>query len=353
MKVKKEVTYKFTMDQLVNLYQMYLDDESYTSIGEKYGVSRKVIANRVNKIENGDIEDFPYHKFELEWCDDDQYCTGCSGNDNGVCLKSDNEHTTDYYAPVPLEPNVNKPMKYRVSKVSIAIVKDDGDIFMAVSSDSNFNDILTHIRDDEWDNVRNIINMGERITEMSQGHIEYRDRRLFFKGIEITDMNFAHRAINMINNDNISALLHFVEKCMDNPSNRVVQRIFDFMNANDICIDEDGDIIAFKYVSDEFKDCHTNTFDNSVGTTVKMDRILVNDDDTVTCSHGLHVCSAHYLRHMRGKTYVEVKVNPKNVVSIPVDYNDSKMRCCEYEVLREISFDDIFEQNYKNFKLEN
>ena len=31
-----------------------------------------------------------------------------------------------------------------------------------------------------------------------------------------------------------------------------------------------------------------------------------------------------------------VKINPKNVVSIPVDYNLAKGRCCEYEVVDEI-----------------
>jgi len=36
-----------------------------------------------------------------------------------------------------------------------------------------------------------------------------------------------------------------------------------------------------------------------------------------------------------------VKVNPKDVVSVPYDYNYSKMRVCEYEVLREVEDKEI------------
>ena len=31
-----------------------------------------------------------------------------------------------------------------------------------------------------------------------------------------------------------------------------------------------------------------------------------------------------------------LKINPRDVVSIPTDYNDSKGRCCRYEVIGEV-----------------
>jgi hypothetical protein len=63
-----------------------------------------------------------------------------------------------------------------------------------------------------------------------------------------------------------------------------------------------------------------------------MDRSKVDDDPNNTCSKGLHVASLPYLQHYPGSVTVLVKVNPANVVSIPTDYNNSKMRVCEYEV---------------------
>ena len=62
------------------------------------------------------------------------------------------------------------------------------------------------------------------------------------------------------------------------------------------------------------------------------------------CSTGLHFCSLEYLPNFgsssNGERTVIVKVNPKDVTSIPSDYNMSKGRCCEYEVVGEHVGDD-------------
>ena len=68
-----------------------------------------------------------------------------------------------------------------------------------------------------------------------------------------------------------------------------------------------------------------------------MPRNQVMDDPNVTCAAGLHFCSIEYLNSMwghNGHTMI-VKINPADVVSIPVDYNNSKGRCCRYEVIAE------------------
>ena len=76
--------------------------------------------------------------------------------------------------------------------------------------------------------------------------------------------------------------------------------------------------------------------DNSLGATVEMERNRVDDDKDRTCSTGLHFCSRDYLDHFGGERLVIVKINPRDVVSIPSDYNDSKGRACRYEVVDEI-----------------
>ena len=55
-----------------------------------------------------------------------------------------------------------------------------------------------------------------------------------------------------------------------------------------------------------------------------------------TCSYGLHFCSEGYLRHFGGDRVVILKINPRDVVSIPTDYNNTKGRCCRYEVIGEV-----------------
>jgi len=137
----------------------------------------------------------------------------------------------------------------------------------------------------------------------------------------------------------------FLENLMENPSYRSREALYDFLEHFNAPITEDGYFLAFKRVAGDFKDLHTGTFDNSPGNVVSMPRSKVDDDNSRTCSAGLHVCAEEYLRGFYGRGFdtrtVVVKVNPKDVVSVPYDYNYSKMRVCEYEVLREVEDKEI------------
>lgn len=125
---------------------------------------------------------------------------------------------------------------------------------------------------------------------------------------------------------------------MNNVSKRTIDNLYSFLTFNDIKITEDGCFTAWKVVNYDYTDCHTGTIDNSPGQIVTMPRNQVDDNPEVTCSTGLHVCAAHYIPHFSGydSRLVKVKVNPKDVISVPVDYKFAKMRTCRYEVLEEV-----------------
>jgi hypothetical protein len=111
------------------------------------------------------------------------------------------------------------------------------------------------------------------------------------------------------------------------------------LEKNSLPITPDGHFLAYKKVRYDYKDCHSGTMDNSVGQVVEMERNSVDDDKDRTCSTGLHFCSRDYLNHFGGERLVIVKVNPRDVVSIPSDYNGAKGRACRYEVVDEIDKD--------------
>jgi hypothetical protein len=142
----------------------------------------------------------------------------------------------------------------------------------------------------------------------------------------------------------IEPMVNFMNNLMYNPSNRSVTELYGFLEKNNLPITPDGCFLAYKKVRSDYKDVHSGTFDNSPGKTVEMDRNEVDDVADRTCSHGLHFCSKEYLHHFGGGRTVIVKINPRDVVSIPTDYNDSKGRCCRYEVISElgVSPDDAF-----------
>ena len=63
-----------------------------------------------------------------------------------------------------------------------------------------------------------------------------------------------------------------------------------------------------------------------------MPREECDSDPNVTCSAGLHVGSMEYVHDFghSDKVILEVLVSPRNVVAVPNDYNNTKMRTCEY-----------------------
>lgn len=139
----------------------------------------------------------------------------------------------------------------------------------------------------------------------------------------------------------VKPMTNFIRKLRENPSFRIREQLWNFIEESQksggFTIAEDGDIIAYKLVDENFKDLYTHTFDNSPGTIVEMNRADVDDDPNHTCSPGLHFCAFSYLKHYGTDVphnVVLVKVNPADVVSIPTDYNNAKARCCRYEVLR-------------------
>lgn len=138
----------------------------------------------------------------------------------------------------------------------------------------------------------------------------------------------------------VSSWAKFMSNLMENPSFKSRKSLFDFLDHFKAPITEDGCFIAFKRVRLDYKDIHSSTFDNSVGQVLTMDRSKVDDDSQRTCSSGLHVCADSYLEGFassHNNRTVVVKVNPRDVVAVPYDYDFAKMRCCRYEVISEIT----------------
>lgn len=72
---------------------------------------------------------------------------------------------------------------------------------------------------------------------------------------------------------------------------------------------------------------------NVVGTDVLMPRSEVQNDPMVGCSAGLHVATIEYARGFASGVLLTVKVNPKDIVSVPTECDAQKMRVSRYSVL--------------------
>ena len=121
----------------------------------------------------------------------------------------------------------------------------------------------------------------------------------------------------------IKPMLRFLDNLLSNPSKRAVDELYGFLQYGKMPITEDGCFIAYKRVRGDYKSVHDGKTDNSIGSRPSMPRNLVNENSNETCSTGLHFCSHEYLKHFTGKRVVILKINPRDVVSIPADYNNT------------------------------
>lgn len=202
----------------------------------------------------------------------------------------------------------------------------------------NYALVINAIKNNDWETVKQIVDPVEAIVHYSKGNIEVQNRKLFWKGVEFNG-TLANRMIQMLTDGfDIEPLANFMENLMQNPSKRAVDELYGFLEASELPITPDGHFLAYKKVRSDFLDIHSGTMDNSPGKIVEMERNQVDDNKEVTCSTGLHFCAREYLDHFGryDSRIVIVKINPRDVVSIPVDYNNAKGRACRYEVISEL-----------------
>lgn len=208
--------------------------------------------------------------------------------------------------------------------------------FTISKSHITYPQVLEAIKAGDWERVKEIVDPVKVVLKFGAGNVTIDGEQLFWKGREL-NTGLATRMISMLQEGfDIKPMAAFMENLMSNPSKRAVDELYSFLEKNNLPITPEGHFLAYKRIRHNYTDCHTGTMDNSVGKVVEMERNAVDDDKDRTCSAGLHFCSHSYLGHFSGDRVVIVKINPRDVVSIPSDYNDAKGRACRYEVIGEV-----------------
>lgn len=146
-------------------------------------------------------------------------------------------------------------------------------------------------------------------------------------------------------------LENFWDNLKQNPTESARNDLFTFVEHNKIPITKDGCFVVYKKVRENYWDSHTGkTFYCAPGEIIEMPRDEVDHDRRNTCSAGCHVAAFEYAHQFFGTKLMECKVNPRDVVAVPPDYNNQKMRVCRAEVLRETNqkFDETLYDGDKN-----
>lgn len=219
----------------------------------------------------------------------------------------------------------------------ITVILPSGQPKTVTEGDGNYEPVLEAIKSRNWDVIPDLLDPKVAIFNFSDGIFEVVDGMVNVEGKPVPNglskkiIEFAKAGLPY------KPLLNFWNKLKNNPSYNVVQSLFEFLERNEYPITEDGDIIAYKGVNANWTDCHTGTILNTIGTTNSMPRNEVDNSPDKTCSAGFHVGNFTFSwNYGSGGHMIMVSVNPEHVVSMPNAYDFSKMRVCEYSILKEV-----------------
>ena len=243
--------------------------------------------------------------------------------------------------PADKEPEPGVIYKHTISPTGVYAVRVDGinvDTIVVLNTDPKYNEIVDAIKSNKPLDKFFVKEQLKLVSITTNNSVVIDEHGVKFKGFTIQG-NLADAITTMYLNGRLKAndsMVLFLDNLTQNPDSRVFDQLYPFMQHNDIRISDDGCLLAYKKVRGDYYDIHSGTIRNAPGDKPSMPRVMVQNDPTQTCSTGLHVCAKSYLPNFGNDSsdkVVIVKVNPKDVVSVPYDYNGAKMRVCEYEVL--------------------
>ena len=229
---------------------------------------------------------------------------------------------------------------------TLVVQLPEGPEFIHRGSD-HFDAAVAVVRDDtltdeaKVERLRAIARPISGLAAIDDSRVTVEGRRVMFDGEGVpTALTRKLLAIQSLGLD-LTPWKRFMVRLFSNPNRAAQAELNEFLEAGNLPVTEDGCFLAYKRVQEDYTDCYSGTFDNSVGKVVQMEREDVDADRNRTCSRGLHFCSQDYLQNFyRGSgRIVIVKVDPADVVSIPIDYNFTKGRTWRYVVVGEVELD--------------
>jgi len=226
-----------------------------------------------------------------------------------------------------------------ITPKTITVVLDEGNPVSIVKHDGNaqrFDSVVEMLLSERYDEVPGAIDRAIQVAVISKGKFVVVDNIIVIDGEDLPGA-LSNKLLDLVDaNESTDSLENFWDNLRENPTESSVEDLYSFLVANNVPITKDGCFVVYKRVKDDYWDSHTGrTHQSTIGSVIEMPRDMVDSNRRNTCSTGLHVAAFEYASNFSGSRLLECKVNPKDVVAVPPDYENQKMRVCRYEVLRE------------------
>ena len=162
----------------------------------------------------------------------------------------------------------------------------NGQSYTIANDHPKYKQIIESIKQKDWDGFVNLVNISKQVEDYAG--VEISDGALIVNG-EVIHNTLTKRIVSFMGQGlPFDPMLKFLSNLMSNPSKRAVDELYDFLEAGELPLTEDGCFLAFKNVRSDYKDIHSGTFSNKVGDVCEMVRNRVCDNKDQTCSAGLH-----------------------------------------------------------------
>ena len=235
------------------------------------------------------------------------------------------------------------------------VIKTNGSVTLYLNNECltvatdhpNYNKILEAIKAGDFTNIESLVNVAKAVLKYTSGMISINNGQIFYGEFAVHN-TLTDRIIKMMSEGfKFDHMVKFLENLMHNPSGRAVNETYAFLENYGLPITDDGCFLAYKAVRNDYKDIYSGKYDNHVGCAPSMPRNMVDETYDRDCSHGLHVGALDYVVQYghfvkgqapseNGNRLLVVKVNPKDVVSVPRYDGHPKMRVSQYFVVSEI-----------------
>lgn len=220
------------------------------------------------------------------------------------------------------------------------------------ASHINYNSLMSCITTRNMDNFNSLLyptntvkaKLSKSISEIKVGEytVTVTSDCVMVNGVKLQD-SIVKRILDTINKGlDCKNLVYFLINTMSLPSS-LANDIYTWCEHSKLPITDDGYILAWKRVNDNYRSFYDNKTEHKIGFPVSIPRRMCDDNRNNTCSTGLHFCSQTYLNTYHGGQgkILLLKIHPADIVSIPVEYKNEKGRACRYIVLAEVSDKDI------------
>lgn len=202
----------------------------------------------------------------------------------------------------------------------------------------NYNEIKEALNNQDYQKAIDALDTKSALETLSEGLVSCNGESVIYKG-EPVHNTASDKLLKLMADGytNIKPWLKFIQKLMQNPSHNSREQSYKFIEHRGMPLTEEGNIIGYKGVTDQYKDKWSGKFDNSVGSILSMDRGNVDDNINHGCSQGFHVGSHEYADSWAGNEgkLMLVEFSPEDIVSVPHDCQYAKLRVSKYKVIAE------------------